>query len=90
MKKDINPESLPVMKATCKTCPFKELEDGRLQNAKLANEVISRTLFKGQQICHGTEGEDRKPNNRCKGSFDYNETIYKRMGFDFDKLREKK
>lgn len=42
---------LPVMKACCKTCPFKEV-DGKWQNMELANTVISRTLFKAQQIYH--------------------------------------
>lgn len=72
---------LPVMKVHCKTCPFKPDENGVWQNIKLANEVISRTLFKAHQICHGTEGENRKANNRCKGAFDYNFEIYERMGF---------
>jgi hypothetical protein len=69
---------LPVMKSCCKTCPFKEI-NGRMQDAKLANTVTSRTLFKGQQICHGTETGNRKANNRCKGSYDYNYEIYSRL-----------
>lgn len=73
---------LPVMKAHCKTCPFKQDEKGIMQNVELANEVISRTLFKAQQICHGTEGKNREPNNRCKGSYDYNFEIYKRLNLN--------
>jgi len=73
---------LPIMKACCKTCPFKANDKGHFQNPTLANEVISRTLFKAQQICHGTEGEHREPNNRCKGSYDFNFTIYQRLGLD--------
>lgn len=84
MKKDVS--TLPIMKKHCKTCPFKPNEKGHWQNVELANKVTLRTLFKAQQICHGTEGKNRKANNRCKGSFDYNEEIYKRMGFDTDKL----
>lgn len=73
---------LPVMKACCKTCPFKLDKKGRFQDTRLANEVIERTLFNSQQICHGTEGPKRKANNRCKGSYDHNLEIYKRMGLD--------
>lgn len=76
-----NITDLPVMKAPCKTCPFKEDERGRWQDVELANTVIQRTLFKGHQICHGTEGKNRKANNRCKGLFNHNSTIYERMGF---------
>ena len=71
---------LPVMKSCCKTCPFKLNDRGQWQDATLANEVISRTLFKAHQICHGTEGEGREWNNRCKGAHEHNSTIYKRMG----------
>jgi hypothetical protein len=65
---------LPVMKGYCKTCPFKPDENGIMR-------VTSRTLFKAHQICHSTEGENREPRNRCKGSFDFNYTIYERLGF---------
>lgn len=70
---------LPVMKAHCKTCPFKPDANGREQDIALANTVTARTLFKGQQICHGTEGKNRNPNHRCKGSYDHNKTIYERL-----------
>lgn len=70
---------LPIMKANCKTCPFKQNDQGHWQDTNLANEVISRTLFKAQQICHGTEGKNREANNRCKGAYDHNFEIYKRM-----------
>ena len=85
---EIDASKLPVMKSCCKTCPFKLNEKGYFQDNQLAIEVTKRTLFKASQICHGTEGENRKPKNRCKGSFDNNEIIYKRMGFDFDNLRK--
>jgi len=71
---------LPVMKACCKTCPFKPDDKGIWQNVQLANEVISRTLFKAQQICHGSEGKNRKATHRCKGAYDHNFEIYDRMG----------
>jgi hypothetical protein len=77
----VDASTLPVMKGYCKTCPFKPDENGRWQNVELANAVIARNLFKSHQICHGTEGKDRKPNNRCKGSYGHNMTIYERMGF---------
>lgn len=80
MKKPVS--ELPVMKAHCTTCPFKPDANGIWQDTKLANEVVARTLFKGQQICHGTEGKRRKANNRCKGAFDHNIEIYKRMNLD--------
>ena len=73
---------LPVMNACCKTCPFKEDEDGRMLDPELAGKVVGRNLFKGHQICHSTEGENREPVNRCKGSYDHNFEIYKRMGLD--------
>lgn len=79
MNKKINVQDLAVMKNYCKTCPFKPDKEGKWQNQELACEVIKRTLLKGQQICHGTEGENRKPNNRCKGAFKYNEEIYERL-----------
>lgn len=75
---------LPVMRACCKTCPFK-LIDSKWQNIELANTVVARNLFKSQQICHGTEGKNRQANNRCKGYYDYAFEIYKRMGLDPDK-----
>lgn len=73
---------LPVMEAHCKTCPFKLDGKGHWQDVRLANEVISRTLFNSQQICHGTEGKNRKAHNRCKGAYDHNFEIYKRMGLE--------
>jgi hypothetical protein len=79
MKNTDNASDLPVMKNHCKTCPFKLNSEGKWQNFELANSVINRTIFKGSQICHGTEGKNRKPKNRCKGAFEYNETIYKRI-----------
>jgi hypothetical protein len=69
---------LPVMKVHCNTCPFRKV-DGKWQNVELANQVIQLTLFKGQQICHGTEGKNREPHNRCKGAYDHNYEIYKRL-----------
>lgn len=70
---------LPVMLAHCKRCPFKPNENGIWQDAELANRVIERTLFNSQQICHGSETKNRKANNRCKGAFDHNFEIYKRL-----------
>ncbi len=76
---------LPVMKQYCATCPFKQDADGGRQNQELANTVMSRTLFQAQQICHGTEGDSREPNNRCKGAYDETFTIYQRMGLEPEK-----
>lgn len=70
---------LPVMVAHCKTCPFKPDENGQWQDVELSNKVIERTLLKSQQICHGSEGKNRKANNRCKGAYDHNLTIYERL-----------
>ena len=72
---------LEVMKACCKTCPFKQFKNGAWQDPDLSQRVIERNLFNSQQICHGTEGENRKPNNRCKGYFDYSKEIYIRLGY---------
>ena len=71
---------LPIMKSCCKTCSFKKDKNGREQDPMLAAQVTQRTLFQAQQICHGTEGKNREPNNRCKGSYDQNQHIYERMG----------
>lgn len=81
MKKIVPVSDLPVMKNYCKSCPFKPNDKGYWQNMELANEVINRTLFKGQQICHGTEGDKRQPKNRCKGAYEHNLEIYKRLGW---------
>lgn len=92
MSEILNAGDLPVMKSHCKSCPFKPDEFGRWQNPALANEVVNRTLFKAQQICHSTEGENRKANNRCKGAFEHNEEIYKRLfgcGFEDWKKQQK-
>lgn len=70
------------MKSHCASCPFKPNNKGFWQDVSLANDVITRTLFQGQQICHGTEGKNREPRNRCKGAFDHNLQIYKRLGWD--------
>jgi hypothetical protein len=70
--------ALPIMPAHCESCPFREV-NGRWQNIELANQVTERTLFKGQQICHGSEGPNRLPRFRCKGSYDNNKIIYDRM-----------
>lgn len=76
---------LPVMAACCKTCPFRENEEGHWQNPSLAAAVISRNLFRSQQICHGTEGPNREPHNRCKGHFDHAFRIYQRIGLEPEK-----
>ena len=68
---------LPVMVKHCKTCPFKPDEKGIWRDVDQANKVIERTLFKAQQICHHSES-----NNRCKGAFDFNFEIYKRLGLE--------
>lgn len=78
----LNISDKPVMKSCCKTCPFKVNGRGIWQNVELANIVIERNLFKSQQVCHGTEGDKRETNNRCKGYFDYAFLIYDRMGLN--------
>ena len=76
---------LDVMKSCCKTCPFKKNKEGEWQNPELAATVIQRNLFQSQQICHGTEGKNREPNNRCKGYYDYSFDIYQKMGLEPEK-----
>lgn len=91
MKLKNNIGDLPIMKGCCKSCPFKIDSSGRWQDQELANKVITRTLFKAQHICHGTEGVGRKANNRCKGAFDHNEEIYKRVfGIGFNEWKSLK
>ncbi|MCP1384859.1 hypothetical protein [Runella salmonicolor] len=77
--KNPNVGDLPIMSAHCKMCPFKPQGRG-IYDAELASTVTQRTLFKAQQICHGTEGKTRLPTHRCKGSFEYNAQIYERLG----------
>jgi hypothetical protein len=79
-RKKVLVSELPVMKAHCKTCPFRPNEHGHFTDGKLANRVIERTLFNGQQICHGTEGPNREGRNRCKGAFDFLLPIYEAIG----------
>lgn len=81
-KKPIAVSKLPVMKTHCATCPFKPNKNGVWQNIPLACQVVERTLFKGQQVCHGTEGKKRKWRNRCKGAYDHNLEIYRRLKVD--------
>lgn len=70
---------LPVMKSHCASCPFRPNEKGHWTDVVLANTVIQRTLFKAQQICHGTEGKNREARFRCKGAYDHNKEIYDRL-----------
>ena len=76
---------LLVMKKCCKTCPFRKNEKALWQNQSLAITVIERNLFQSQQICHGTEGENREPRNRCKGYYDYALDIYQKIGLEPEK-----
>lgn len=80
-RKTVPVSELPVMKAHCKTCPFRDSGNGCWADVQLANAVIGRTLFQAQQICHGTEGKNRKARNRCKGAYDYSSEIYRRLGW---------
>ena len=73
---------LKVMPVECKTCPFKLNDKGLHQNIELVNAVTERTLFKGQQICHKDSYNKKKEQFRCKGSYDYNMEIYKRIGLE--------
>lgn len=81
-----NVSDLSVMKAHCKTCPFRPDENDNYSDPVLSNKVIERNLFQSQQICHGTEkGPDRIPQNRCKGYYDFAFQIYSRMGLEPEK-----
>ncbi len=77
-----NVSELPIMKSTCKTCPFKTKENGSWQNTELALVVIERNLFNSQQICHHPQLENKKPTHRCKGYYDYAFVIYERLGMN--------
>lgn len=85
--KECQVNKLPVMKSFCKTCPFRPIGKNTVLNRALADEVTSRTLFNSQQICHGTEGKNREPRNRCYGSFETNSDIYKSFGLDKEAFR---
>lgn len=79
----MKPSDLKVMSVECKTCPFKLNDKGLHQNIELVNTVVERTLFKAQQICHSNGAYDKKKEQfRCKGSYDYNMEIYKRIGLE--------
>ena len=80
MKTDVS--NLEVMPVCCKTCPFKLDENDMFQNIELANKVIERTLFKATQICHFSNYDKKKQQFKCRGSYDYNMEIYKRMGIN--------
>lgn len=73
---------LKVNSKLCKSCPFRLNNQGYYIDNELVSKVVERTLFKGHQICHSTEGKNRKPKTRCKGSFDHNMEIYKRLKLD--------
>jgi uncharacterized Fe-S cluster-containing protein len=71
-----------VMPTHCKTCPFKPDKNGVFQDNELASKVTSRTLFKAHQLCHKDNYAKDKETFRCKGSFDENMKIYKRMNLE--------
>lgn len=79
MSKKLSGE-LPVMKAHCRTCPFRPVGDNKTYDPELAQKVITRNFLSSQQVCHGSEGPNREHRNRCKGAFDYFKEIYYRMG----------
>lgn len=79
-------ENLKVQKACCVTCPFKKNEKGHWNDPELAGAVIQRTLFKAQQLCHGSKGGgpgetvDQDLTRLCRGARDYYLEIYHRVG----------
>lgn len=70
------------MPSCCKTCPFKLNDRGIYQNMQLANSVISRNLFKSQQICHHPRTQGLEETHRCRGYYDYSVEIYERLGMN--------
>lgn len=76
----------PLMKKPCATCPFKKDRNEIFQNIELASAVISRNLFKSQQVCHHPKITGKEETHRCRGYFDYSEEIYSRIGLDTNKL----
>ena len=61
----------------CKTCPF-----GPEGLVELRNTVMTRMLNDGvSQVCHGTEGKNRKPNSLCRGARDQLLVLFHRMQF---------
>lgn len=78
----MKPSDLKVIPVECKTCPFKLNDKGLHQNMELVNTVVGGTLFKAAQICHKDSYNKKKEQFRCKGSYDYNMKIYKRLGME--------
>jgi hypothetical protein len=71
--------TLPVNPSKCRTCPFAETHATAIT---LQNRIIDRMLDDGgSQICHGTEGENRKPRSLCRGARDHMLILFYRMQF---------
>jgi hypothetical protein len=71
--------TLPVNSSKCKTCPFAHSHESAIA---LQSTIIAR-MFQdgGSQICHGTEGPNRKPTSLCRGARDHMLTLFYRIGF---------
>ena len=69
--------TLPVNSTLCHTCPFRL--DGDIA---LRNTVMQRVLTKqSSQICHGTEGPNRKAQTLCRGARNELLQMFYRIGF---------
>lgn len=74
-----NISTLPVNSTMCRTCPFAQSHE---QAIALQNTIIDRMLDDGgSQICHGTEGPNRKPRTLCRGAREHMLVLFYRMGF---------
>jgi hypothetical protein len=71
--------TLPVNPNKCRTCPFAHSHESAIA---LQSTIIAR-MFQdgGSQICHGTEGQNRKPTSLCRGARDHMLVLFCRMGF---------
>jgi hypothetical protein len=71
--------TLPVNPNKCRTCPFTQSHATAIA---LQRSIIDRMLDDGgSQICHGTEGPNRRPKSLCRGAREQMLTLFFRMGF---------
>jgi hypothetical protein len=64
----------PVMKARCNTCPFNQ------PNSALANEVQTRVVSSGSQLCHHPRLSGKKETHLCRGARDFQLKLVHRLG----------
>ena len=81
MEPTTNVEGLKANRDFCKTCPFKPNKHGYYQMPDVAARAIEQCGFDRQQVCHGTEGPNRKATSLCRGHRDYLLQLFFRLGW---------